>query len=517
MLLFRVLKICIDLRASADLVVEFAPDESKPYRNRRFRKINEGARTESCRMAPKANESRPYQYGLCRMESSRKVRFGLFGNFRIEVDGQPIELPNFAFFSYLRLLVLSGEPYLASSVTCSHPGDAKAVRETASNGNNPPQPGKGGRYDFTAKTGLSLKYREGFGLELQGDEFESDVAEFEEVWLRRTKLPDTDLENALDLYGKGVNLKTWPREKVLSECQQWIEARVQIVEQHREEIEAELERRRKAAASEPIVPGQGHGGELNKETPFPNEISGLDGRPNESTEVPQASTSLGQGLGVVSVPKIEPSSEGRRTISALGVLAVAVLLGFVFSVGFILGRLTAPAPVASVADKNNRPDAGLEKDASNRQDSSSKSTPGFDGTDPGNQGDNKPVGLRELLRPSLSSRYVKAFDDEVLVAKRIFPGYIGHEYLGVGVTLVAVLKLDGQFQAFHCDVGIRDDQASLIREKKLLKFEGDGRLLEQVELRPGIVKVVDFSVKGVGTLTITFVSPAVIFNGSCSR
>lgn len=300
------------------------------------------------------------------------VKFSLFGRFKIEVNERPIAIHEVAFFTYLKLLLLSGEPSLSNTETCPLGPDAKAIRDIVDKGNSPPRPNQGGRYDFTAKTGLSLRYREGFGLELQGNEFESDLARFEEVWDRRSKVSDEDLEQALELYGKGVNVKSWARDRILDDCQEWLRARLRQLEERREEIELELgNRRRDAQSKEAATIHSDASRELNDERGSHREISGLQSAEDRFEMAITDSTRLGQDLreegqqGVLvgnpgfarpkgdrhianGTPKPQTGSPGesepirvvlplvtpKRSISALGVAVIALLA---FLVGYLVG------------------------------------------------------------------------------------------------------------------------------------------------------------------------------------
>ncbi len=185
------------------------------------------------------------------MKAPQNVRFNLFGRFTIRVDDVEIEYPEAAFFTYLKLVLLSGESLLADVEVHPNGYVEKNVRDPINKGNAPPRADQGGYFDFSAKTGLRLRFRKGIGFELLGD-WSSDLIEFEEVWTERKTRPENDLRSALELFGVGVNIKSWPKDRVFIEAQEWIHSRLRQLQSRRDDIQSELEERHAEQPSEPI-------------------------------------------------------------------------------------------------------------------------------------------------------------------------------------------------------------------------------------------------------------------------
>ncbi|MDQ2986774.1 MAG: hypothetical protein M3R13_08630 [Armatimonadota bacterium] len=222
-----------------------------------------------------------------------EVRFELFGRFRIYVGDQEVASKDAAFYSYLKLLLLSGQTHLDKTSSCPLWVSRRGVRQTVDKGNSRRRPFQGGRFDFTGETGASLKFRDGLGLHFQGASCRSDIEDFEDVWDRRSsashprpKATNDELLGALSQYGKGVDIQSWKKDPILIACSNWIEYRLAVLNAHRDDIQAELDSRldsSELAHSElTSATRDEHLEELNEEEGIHHEISGFD---NGSTEV----------------------------------------------------------------------------------------------------------------------------------------------------------------------------------------------------------------------------------------
>ena len=234
------------------------------------------------------------------MSTTKRVRFELFGPFKIIVDGQEVQVPEATFLTYLKLFLLSGEASLPNGRSCPLGDTSKVIRDVVDKGNSPRKAFQGGRYAFTELTGLALKYREGFGLELQGDDWTSDLWEFEELWRNCAGLTSAQLQTGLELYGEGVPIRTWRRDRTVVDCEEWIHARLVVLETRQLELKRELDSRNaKAGASAGQSEADSRGeatSELNEEEPVRHETSGLARPGGESEDAKNHSTSLREDL-----------------------------------------------------------------------------------------------------------------------------------------------------------------------------------------------------------------------------
>lgn len=187
---------------------------------------------------------------IAKMEERGPVRFELFGGFRVLVDGQEVQLPEQAYLSYLRLIVMSG------SVRRWQTDDR--ARDVLLKANKPPRMGLGGRYNFHALTGLKLNYSEGVGVFMEGD-WTSDVEEFENIWESRRRASEPDLVRAEMLYRTGIRPETWRQDGVLIAHHERFRARIDELRGYYRDIQDLLSsvprtQVAKVAENEPDVP-----------------------------------------------------------------------------------------------------------------------------------------------------------------------------------------------------------------------------------------------------------------------
>lgn len=231
------------------------------------------------------------------MSESVKVRFTLFGGLRGFRNGREFELPRKTAGIYLRLFLLSGDLFL-DNAPGRRLGTSSSIRTLLVKANKPSMVGQWSREDFFARSGLELKYRERAGICLVGSEWSSDVREFEAIWKRRATASAEELEAAVQLSDPGINLGEWPPHRVLADCWNWADERVQAILEAREDIFAELKRRQPTSAGgEADDSLEGAAGGLKQEGTIPVETSGSPTTAGEPANELQPSTSLRDPLG----------------------------------------------------------------------------------------------------------------------------------------------------------------------------------------------------------------------------
>ncbi len=227
------------------------------------------------------------------------VRFHLFGAFRAFRNGQEVTLPDRTAGTFLRLLLLSNEPFLDNVENRRRLGTYESIRTLVDKANKEPRFGQGGRYDFLRRTGLALRLREGCGICLEGEGWSCDVHDFEEIWRRRTTATEEELRRAFDLFEDGINLKSWPKDKVTKDSWLWVKERVAELDQHLADIEAELVSRPSQALVDPETvsePSEPDEQECEDETEDRLETSGFDEPLISFNMGESSSTSLGDDL-----------------------------------------------------------------------------------------------------------------------------------------------------------------------------------------------------------------------------
>ena len=517
------------------------------------------------------------------MSTSGTVRFNLFGGFVAIVDGSEVTFPERDFYSYLKLLLLSGKTRLEPREAFSSVPVSKRVRDVLDLGNS--APGlirKGGRYAFEEKTGLSLKYREGYGLELRGADSQSDVREFERIWKVRSDKSEQDLQYALDIYGSGIDLDNWIKDWIIVECQEWIKTRLHVLQERRNDIKAELDSKRERRISEPgssmegvsqgcsdeegsrhetsgfgdtspefsqdrigsaalgeamcelspekasskLAPEEAHPSaetprvgadmsETNNAEPLDPSLSGQETENKDGTKMetktsdPQPDLSSSSGSRPVGKSSF-PERKGKRTVTNLGIVVAVGLVLVILLAGYGAAKLFGQSE--SQGDQ-----------AAKGGDSGARSTtPGAvkkESLEKKSDVDNpeyrvpvleNPVPLATLYLQDLAGQGTEAKDEDVVIDRQLFTGYL--KPWGSGVTMTsAVFKLDRQFTKLNCLVGVPDaDAYSFEPGDQHVVFEGDGKVLKRIQVKPGQAVPLELSVRNVRALTITFNSPVVI-------
>ena len=477
-----------------------------------------------------------------------------------------------AFYTYLKLFLLSGQTYLDSTSSCRLWAHANTIRTLVDKGNSPPLDDQGGRFNFYADTGTSLKYRKGFGLELQGGTWRSDLQAFEEVWKGRDQKSNDELLEALNLYGEGVGIQSWKTDRITIDCNDWIERRLTVLRKHRDDIQAELDAR--PASSE-----QAHDGsietelgerpeEWSEEGGIPHVISGLEnlsaegesdeivspvlrdplcqvdepyeqvyeavideteegdagqpktGAEGESTTTPSRDSSNPPSEAKSDIEKSPPTASGgvsgpprKRTVTALGVVVATVVTVLIFVVGYLMGSgPEAPSGTQTSPDpRNNRPpqdNLGSKPEV----DTSGGDTLLKDDPveeQPIVRAPENPVSLNKLFLRDIEGNSSYS-EEDMVIGRQLFPHYI--ETFGAQHYAVAAYKLDGQFRTLTCIVGVadEDDNDRFKSDSRQILFEGDGKVLKRLEVQRGQAVPVSLQVTGIKVLIITFRKPVVI-------
>ncbi len=516
---------------------------------------------------PKPDEARSFQVRNEIMSTSETVRFNLFGGFVAIVDGNEVTFPERDFFSYLKLLLLSGKTSLELSEAFSSVPVAKRVRDVLDLGNSAPGLiSKGGRYAFKEKTGLILKYREGYGLVLRGADSESDVREFERIWDERSDKSEQDLQHALDIYGSGIDLGTWIKDSIVVESREWIKTRLHLLQEHRNDIKAELDSRLdseeldRGETGSNAMSGVPQGWSDEEETH--HETSGLSDRPDELkagdtssaplreplrqdaptedlAEVPSSQdpgviddASPGEAASEERVVKLLVESSGhpsgsdseksssksqsgaggsgppptRRNVTALGVVVAASIVLLVFAVGYLIAaasnRQEGP-PVSELGriGPTSAPETGKGGSSSGKKAS--------DEEQPIVRAPETSVALETLFLKQLGSMGTVAEDKDVVIGRQLFSNYTHPEQYGEEAA--PAYKLDGDYTTLKCVVGVPDEEVQYFEsDARQVLFEGDGKVLKRVSVKPGSPIPVTVSVEGIKVIIITFRSPVVI-------
>lgn len=510
---------------------------------------------------------------LSNSDPQRQVRFHLFGKFRTVVDGKNVPFKDAKFFTYLKLYLLSGQTYLDNDHDWEFWVLAKDVRDPLNDGNLDPEVSlRKGSYDFTGITGLSFRYRDGLGIGIQEEHWQSDIREFEDVWARRTSASKEELQQALEVFGKGVDLSSWRRDPTFNKCFKWVRTRLTELTLRKEEIQAELDGRRDSEergvsgagaiaigdlpgglsdegihhetsglinAAPGIEPAAEDSAPLRqelREAPVPDEPakdaaptegSGQAG-PGQETEVVQLFAEEG-GLKtepVASSSSVQSESErgrkegnsgppdtgGKRTVTALGVVVVASILGLVFFAGYMIARSTNASsgshPPANMSKGDDTPSGLSER-------SESKST---EDSQPIVRAERNPIDLMERYNQDVSGMGTYYKEGDIVIGRQLFTGYISPWTGPVDCSTSGVFKLESEFSALKCAVGVPDsDSGDFENDDREVVFEADGRLLKVVQIKPGPPKSVELPVKNVKALIISFGKPVVLVNAKLYR
>lgn len=488
--------------------------------------------------------------------------FRLFGRFTTIINGSEVAFPEAAFFTYLKLTLLSGEAFFDYCEASSTGVPAKLIRDVLDKGNLEPRPGQGGRYDFVSLTGLSLRYREGFGIELQGSNWKCDLHEFEEIWAQRETLPEESLRTALALYGRGIDIRTWKRDPQLVECSEWVKKRLSSVAEHRTAIEEELQRRLAAMAPADIEgdPSRGRGqieglnddavrhetsgsAEAASSFDIPAETStswryelredhqedsarvgadsGSEQAKLQARRAQQEPTAEGDTVSIQrdktdaeGAPNPEPSepeqrrvflplNEPKRTVSGRGVMIVALVALVLTGLGFAVGRLSNGQVQAN--QSSAKPNESRVKNERSRSSD-------FVAPEPEN-----PVALDTLYLSDAANSGIVSESEEVVIGHQIFTGYIRSNSIGYNETS-PVFNLNREFQTVKCIIGVPDrNRLDLYAPAKEVIFRGDGKVLKKVRVSASKPVSVEVPVGSVKALVITFIRPVVIVSAEVWR
>lgn len=499
---------------------------------------------------------------------AKKVRFHLFGRFRAIVDDTEVQFKDAKFFTYLKLYLLSGESYLDNNEEWSFWDIAKDVRDPLIEGNEPRDEtrGRGGRFDFKGITGLTFRYTEKLGIGIEPDIWSSDVQDFEEAWRRRTEASSAELQQALDSYGKGVDLSSWKKEPTFIKNYRWIKARISVLDERRKDLRAELDQRPTSEKSGTDAEGNeakvDEQGTLSGEKASHNETSGFARNLGEPGIAEKSSAPVGgslrdvaftadgpevEGLGdantTSSDPLQEPAKESaepinspnppqnsteensgnsdstlkapgektwspypppRRTVTALGVVVVATLVVVIFATGYYFSSLSNREPETLKQDRRVDSGSGGRTTKSGSQANKGSSTD-YDSIvrAPGTS-----VELQDLFLQNLSQSYVKHTNREVIIGRQVFSPHIYSN--SSSNHCIPSYKLDGEFNTLKCVIGVPDVARNFDSKSDTVVFEGDGRVLDRIKVTKRTPVPVTLSVKDVKVLIITFRNPVVI-------
>lgn len=510
--------------------------------------------------------------------SGHCVKFSLFGKFKIVVNGQEVVFPEAAFSTYLKLSLLSGDHFFDCIRASRKDITASMIRNILDKGNIEPRFGQGGRFDFANITGLSLRYREGYGIELQGSGWQCDLHEFEEIWAQRENVSDDALRLALALYGSGIDIRSWKRDPILIKCLEWIKRRLGVLQEHQEDIKAELKRRLESKQAE-TKDGDltQEDGDARKWSDNANchETSGLTEPDSNFDSTAQSSAILGGDLcenmqddavhvrpdavGVddilgerqseldsaagaetvkvhVEPTHVENSSksetesseprrvflpiaEPRRTVTGTGVAFVAFAAFSLLLLGYLLGRIGASDPTTISTAKNvaSRPIGVSDRpNTSGSTPSDARNNPSID-QDYKEPPPENPVMLSSLFLSDAAGNGIVTEVDDVVIGHQIFTGYIRSNSVGYSETS-PVFKLDRGFRTIKCVLGAPDPDAwTLYAPAREVVFWGDGRVLKKVRISAGKPVSVEVSVREVNAFVITFMRPVVIVSAKAWR
>jgi hypothetical protein len=230
------------------------------------------------------------------MATKSSVRFELFGGLRAVREGKEVLLPESSAGTYLRLLLLSGQPFLNNGPG-RRMGSSESIRAIVDRSNRPKRVAQWGHYDFTSETGLEFRYREPAGICLIGDGWTSDIQDFEEIHdklMRSLPVSDEELQRALDLSERSLDIDRWPKEPVLNDCWEWAKERVNELYEHRVQIFEELESRQQQMRASAKEQGSSYMSEPNakelKEEETIPETSGLEQHRIEPGSIGESST-----------------------------------------------------------------------------------------------------------------------------------------------------------------------------------------------------------------------------------
>lgn len=510
--------------------------------------------------------------------SQRIIKFRLFGKFSVTVDGHAAVFPEAAFFTYLKLALLSGDTFFDYNRASETSVPPKLIRDVLDKGNLDRKIAQGGRFAFTQITGLSLRYREGQGIELQGSDWECDLHVFEEIWAEVARAPESVEEDrlkfALALYGSGIDVRSWKRDSVFLQCRGWTKKRLGELQKHKEDIQAELQRRLESKQAEYVARGLGQeDGDGRKWSDNVNchETSGFDDSEARLDSTEQSSTALGgalcesvqddsvrvssdsvgdgdivgerqsdfdaaTGAEAVNVEKepthVETSSnskievseprriflpvaEPRRAVSGAGLTFIAIVALILVGLGFALSRLVDSPASADSASKKAGGNARTNLQ-NTPLDPVQKNDPSGD-PDYKTRAPESPVLLSTRYLEDVAGVGVVLEDDEVVIGHQIFSGYMWARDDGGGET-AGVFSLDREFKTLKCLVGVPDSKAwTLETAAKEVVFEGDGQVLKKVRITEGSPVSVEVSVRNVKSLVIVFRQPAVIVGAKVWR
>ncbi len=171
------------------------------------------------------------------------VRFELFGKFKVACNGREVELPDYRYLTYLKLLLLSGQTHLHQKDIPGSPSEDQ-IRDIVDKANLDKVDGQGGRYGLLRETGLELRFRSGAGVYLKG-EWTCDLVEFETIWRSRSATDLDTLEIALLTYADGID------RQLCSDPPAWLPKRIAKIEAKKEDIYREIAARRTQQSRHP--------------------------------------------------------------------------------------------------------------------------------------------------------------------------------------------------------------------------------------------------------------------------
>ncbi|MDQ2987315.1 MAG: hypothetical protein M3R13_11475 [Armatimonadota bacterium] len=209
-----------------------------------------------------------------------------------------------------------------------------------------------------------------------------------------------------------------------------------------------------------------------------------------------------------------PEPPKRRNVTALGVLVSAVLLVMVFAAGYVISNvLSAP----SHSDNQRSPQNNL---GSKPEVGTSGGTT-LSSDDPGEEqpivrAPENPISLNKLFLRNIGTNDATYVEEDIVVGRQLFSHYVN--CFTNEREAVPAYKLDGQFQKVTCVVGVADEQEVYFsNERRRVLFEGDGKVLKQLDVEPGQAVAVSLQVKDIKVLMISFRFPVVIASPKAHR
>jgi hypothetical protein len=428
------------------------------------------------------------------MSVPNQVEFHLFGGLRAFRNGQPVELLSNAADTCLRLLLLSGN----RSLRCQDK-DKWSVESLLSKANR--LSSTNGGQNFKANTGLTIAIRRKVILRLEGL-YWSDIEDFERVWRMRDRCTAAELQGALAISEPGIQLNSWPPTALLDEWATWARNRIDELTQHRVDIATELDRR--VGPREELAPQHGPLDAIAEEAEPKDgarpDYDGvrLRGEPQAGTE-PEAQQWIesSRSVGPVGRAQYHPNPLAKKAVifAAIGILSAA---GYIVANSASAGRASRLGGSASVLENSGNP-ASPRNESGGSVEAPGQSKPA-----------KNPVSLYRLYSEDVTGLGTVETKEDVLIGRKLFTGYL-YSWEPGNNTTTGLYKLGGQYATLTCYVGVPDSNKSQFEAvDRYVLFEGDGKVLKKVEVKPGAAIEVRLDVSRINALMVTWNHPVVI-------